>query len=174
MAFVKGKWLVQRFGDMGEKTGWTYISITAEEAEQLYSGNKKSFRVKGELNGLSLKQQALFPMGDGVFIMALSASLRKQMGVRLGYTVEGYLERDSSVLTISTDLMECLEDVPEALDYFNSLPPGHQRYFSQWIESAKTAETKAKRIALTIQATSSKMGYSEMIREEQARRKKEK
>jgi hypothetical protein len=174
MTQVKGTWKVQRFGSMGEKTGWTYISITAEEVQLLYPGNKQSFRVKGVLNGVAIHQQALMPMGEGAFILPLNADLRKQLGVRLGYTVQGSLEKDATPVALSTDLLACLADEPEALAFFKSLTPGHQRYFSGWIDGAKTDATKARRIALTVQATARKMGYSEMIREEQARRKQQK
>ena len=47
---------------------------------------------------------------------------------------------------LSVDFMECLSDEPKALEKFNSLPKGHQRYFSKWIEDAKTDPTKTKRI----------------------------
>ncbi|MBP6687980.1 MAG: YdeI/OmpD-associated family protein, partial [Lacibacter sp.] len=66
---------------------------------------------------------------------------------------------------------ECLNDEPTALQYFNSLAGGHQRYFSKWIDSAKTEPTKAKRIAMAVNALARKMGYTEMLREEIAKNK---
>jgi uncharacterized protein YdeI (YjbR/CyaY-like superfamily) len=57
-----------------------------------------------------------------------------------------------------------MEDDPGALDYFKKLPPSHQNYYSKWIESAKTDITKAKRIALTLNACSKKMSFSQMMR----------
>jgi uncharacterized protein YdeI (YjbR/CyaY-like superfamily) len=62
--------------------------------------------------------------------------------------------------------MQCLSDEPKAASYFNSLPGSHQRYYSKWIQGAKTEATKAKRIALTINACARHMSYGEMIREE--------
>jgi hypothetical protein len=41
--------IIKRFGQQGEKTGWTYIEVPAAMAEQLVPGNRKSFRVKGKL-----------------------------------------------------------------------------------------------------------------------------
>jgi len=46
----------------GRKTGWTYILIPAEKAQQLKPGNKRSFRIKGKFDKLSVKQIALIPM----------------------------------------------------------------------------------------------------------------
>ena len=39
-----------------------------------------------------------------------------------------------------------------------------QTYFSKWIESAKTEETKANLIARAVTALSRKLGYPEMMR----------
>jgi uncharacterized protein YdeI (YjbR/CyaY-like superfamily) len=61
-----------------------------------------------------------------------------------------------------------LSDEPEALKFFNSLTGSHQRYFSKWIESAKGDETKAKRIAQSINAFLKKQGFPEMLREQKA------
>ncbi|HTM92770.1 MAG TPA: YdeI/OmpD-associated family protein, partial [Flavisolibacter sp.] len=59
---------------------------------------------------------------------------------------------------------ECLQDEPEAFEYFNSLPKGHQNYFTNWINSAKTDPTKAKRIAATLNALNKKWDFGQMIR----------
>jgi uncharacterized protein YdeI (YjbR/CyaY-like superfamily) len=47
---------------------------------------------------------------------------------------------------------------------FESLTRSHQMYFSKWIESAKTLETKTKRISLTIQAMEKNLNFGEMLR----------
>jgi hypothetical protein len=44
------------------------------------------------------------------------------------------------------------------------LPVSHQMYYSNWIESAKTVGTKAKRIGLTIVAMEKNMTYGEMLK----------
>ena len=72
---VKFTVTILKFGEQGEKTGWTYITIPAEIALQLMPDNKKSFRVKGKLDEYLIKGVALLPMGEGSFIMALNAAL---------------------------------------------------------------------------------------------------
>jgi uncharacterized protein YdeI (YjbR/CyaY-like superfamily) len=62
-------------------------------------------------------------------------------------------------------LIACLEDEPTAMRFFQKLPGSHQRYFSKWIDSAKGEGTKAKRIALSVNALARGKGYAEMIRE---------
>lgn len=156
--------IILKFAKKGEKTGWTYIEIPPDVAGQLKPGNKKSFRVKGKIDSFKISGVALLPMGEGGFIMPLNAELRKGIGKRHGAIVQVSLQTDNTAYALNQDLMNCLEDEPEALRFFRSLPPSHQRYFSKWIESAKTNETIAKRIALTVNAALRKQGYSEMIR----------
>jgi uncharacterized protein YdeI (YjbR/CyaY-like superfamily) len=57
-----------------------------------------------------------------------------------------------------------LEDEPKALAFFQQLSRGHQNYFSKWIESAKTPQTKAARIVKTVRGLSMSLDYGEMIR----------
>ena len=65
-----------QFAEQGEKTGWTYIEIPADIAEQIKPNNKKSFRVKGRLDNYKISSVALMPMGDGKFIMPFNAIMR--------------------------------------------------------------------------------------------------
>lgn len=148
---------------MGEKTGWTYIEVPAEFAAQLNPGVKSSFRVKGKFDDMAIKQIALIPMGDGNFIIPINANMRKLLGKRNGYTITVSLTLDKSAFKFNADFMDCLADEPTALTFFNTLTGSHQKYFSKWIDSAKTIETKTKRILISIKALSLKQGYSEMI-----------
>jgi hypothetical protein len=157
--------IILKFGDQGEKTGWRYIDIPADIAQQLKPGNKKSFRVKGMLDGFPVAGMALMPMGDGNFIMALKADIRKAIHKREGAMLQVRLEIDSDYkVEIPHDLMECFDADPEAFGFFNTLTGSHRDYFIKWIDSAKTNDTRVKRIVNTVNATSCKMGYPEMIR----------
>jgi hypothetical protein len=62
---VEFKTIILQFVDQGEKTGWSYISVPADIAQQIKPNNKKSFRVKGMLDGLAVGGLALMPMGEG-------------------------------------------------------------------------------------------------------------
>jgi uncharacterized protein YdeI (YjbR/CyaY-like superfamily) len=74
------------------------------------------------------------------------------------------MELDARKLELSQDLIDCLSEDPDALSFFKSLPKSHQQYFSKWIESAKTSQTKTKRIVMAITAMAKKQGFGEMIR----------
>lgn len=156
---------ILRFDKQGEKTGWSYIIISSRQASQLNKGVKVSYRVKGKLDNLSIKQIALIPMGDGDFIIPFNASMRKGTGKKVGDKITVALDLDKSEFIMSEDFMACLQDEPGALKYFESLSGSHQRYFSKWIDSAKTTSTKTKRIAMAVNALARNMGYPEMIRE---------
>jgi hypothetical protein len=155
-----------QFGEQGEKTGWTYLPIPEDIANQLKPGNKKPFRVKGKLDNLKIDSVALMPMGDGSFIMPFNAVMRKGTGKRKGATVIAFLECDDAPFKMNVDFMLCLNDEPVALKHFNSLAGSHRNYFSKWIDSAKTEQTKTKRIAMAVSALARNMGYPEMLREQ--------
>ncbi|MBA4168095.1 MAG: DUF1905 domain-containing protein [Chitinophagaceae bacterium] len=156
---------IKKFGDQGEKTGWSYLEVPAEIAELLNPGCKKSYRVKGKLDNHVIEKTSLIPMGDGSFIIPLNATMRKAIGKNKGAMVKLHLSEDKRELEISPELIECLKDEPGTLERFQKQPGSHQRYFSKWIVSAKTEQTKAKRIAMTVRAMVKGFNYSEMMRE---------
>lgn len=165
MASVQFSAVIKKFEKQGEKTGWTYIDIPEKIAVQLKPGIKKSFRIKGRLDDYSFRGMALIPMGGGDFIMALNASIRKNLGKRKGAKVMACIEADDEfVIQPSGEFLECLADEPAAVAFFQSLAKSHQSYFVKWIDSAKTEATKIKRIAQSVSALSRGMGYGEMIR----------
>lgn len=158
---------LNQFAAQGEKTGWTYIEIPVDIAQKLKPGNKKSFRVKGKLDSYKIAGIALLPMGGGSFIMAINATMRKGIGKQKGAMVKVQLEEDKKGFQFNKDFMECLTDEPAAMEFFKTLAGSHQRYFSKWIDDAKTEPTKTKRIAWAVTALSKKQGYGEMIRSHQ-------
>ncbi|HEY4935409.1 MAG TPA: YdeI/OmpD-associated family protein [Puia sp.] len=156
--------VIQQFAEQGEKTGWSYITIPSDISEQIKPRFKKSFRVKGKLDAHSIAQQALLPMGNGAFILPLKASLRKAIHKNKGAMLKVSLEEDKKPLAVAAELLECLSDSPKAEKKFNALPCSHQMYYSKWIETAKTIETRAKRIGLTILSMEKNMTFAEMLR----------
>lgn len=156
---------IKRFEkDQGEKTGWTYVDISPEQAQQLKPDNKKSFRVKGRLDNYAFSGIALLPMGNGHFIMALNAAIRKQLKKRKGDILRVNLSLDETTPQINKELIECLEDEATGLAFFNQLAPSHRLYFSKWIDSAKTEPTKARRIAHCVNALVAKKDFGTMLR----------
>lgn len=103
-------------------------------------------------------------MGEGHFILPLNSTLRKKIGKRHGASLQVELSLDNSSYEMNADFIECLNEEPDARVFFDSLTPSHQRYYSKWIESAKTETTRAKRIAQAINGFLKKQGFPEMLR----------
>jgi len=161
---------IKKFAEKGEKTGWTYVDVRGGIAQQLTPGNKKAFRVKGKLDEYSFEGISLVPMGGGDFIMPINATTRKNIRKRKGDSLKVQLEIDNKPLLPPAELIECLKDEPTAYNHFYSLPKSHQNYFTNWIKSAKTIQTKSKRIALSVNALSTGKSFSEMFRAMKERR----
>lgn len=159
--------VIKQFGQQGEKTGWTYLEIPIDIANELIPGNKKSFRVKGKLDHYPIKRTALLPIGGGRFILPLNASMRKGIGKSKGALLNVCLQVDKTPFQPNQDFMDCLEDDPPAKKFFYSLPPSHQNYFSKWIDSAKTEPTLTRRISLAVNALSHQRGFNDMLRNSQ-------
>jgi hypothetical protein len=155
---------IQRFDKQGEKTGWTYIEISGAQASKINPGVKVGYRVKGKLDQMPFEKTALLPMGEGRFIMPLKANIRKAISKRQGDKLTVEMALDHRQIQPSTDFMKCLKEDPDAMAFFKTLPGSHQRYFSKWIDDAKTMQTKTKRIVMALTAFSKKQGFQEMMR----------
>ena len=162
--------LPQRFDQKGEKMGgatlgWTYIDIPIDVSEALKPDQRTSFRVKGTLDAFAIELIALIPMGQsGGFIMAVNAAMRRRIRKEAGAMVRVELAVDNDPMLLSADLMTCLADNPAALNFFDTLTNSHRNYFSHWVESAKTSETKTKRVAQAVTRPSMGLGYPEIVR----------
>jgi hypothetical protein len=169
---IKFTTILQKLSSKDEKYGWTVVPITAKIAQQLKPNNKKTFRVKGKLDDYEINGIAVLPMGNGEFIISVNATIRKAIKKIHGAKVEVFLQEDTSQIQLNIDLLDCLQDEPIALAFYNTLTPSHKKYFSNWVASAKTEATKANRIAACINALAKKWDYGLMIRTLSAERKK--
>jgi len=164
MTKAKFNAMIERFEKQGEKTGWSYIYIPKRLASKM-SDQKTTFRVKGKLDEYTIKQIALLPMGTGDFIMPINGEMRKQLNKAQGDTIVVEIDIDVSELVAAQDFIDCLAEVPKALTQYEKLSQGHKNYFTKWLETAKTQETKANRIAMAVDALSRGLRFDEMLRE---------
>jgi hypothetical protein len=158
---------IERFAEMGEKTGWTYIFIPSVIANEIKADCKKSYRVKGKLDQIPVEGLALVPMGEGDFIISLNATLRKKLKKEKGGVVDVSLEEDTTFkIEIPEDLELCLsDDEPELLKSFLKLPKSHQNWYINWLNSAKTEPTRTKRIVRIVSAMAKDWDFGTMMRE---------
>jgi len=164
---------IQQFADQGEKTGWTYITVPADIAQELKPGNKKSFRVKGKLDQHAIAGVALLPMGAGNFIMPLNVAMRKATKKKKGGMLKVQLSVDTKPLSAPPGFMECLTDEPKAKAFFEQLKLSRQNYFIKWIGGVKTEAAVAKRIAQAVTALLHQQDFVAMLHSLKAQRDKD-
>lgn len=134
---------------MAGKGGWSFVVIS--EIPAIEKGALGLIRVSGFIDTYELKQFNLLPMKNGSMFLPLKAAVRKKIGKKEGDTVHVILYADDSTVTIPDEIMVCLEESPEALQFFLSLSDSNRKYYIDWIEDAKRIETKVDRILKTIQ-----------------------
>ena len=81
---------------------------------------------------------------------SLKAEIRKQIKKEEGDKVHVILYPDNEPLEVPEEMLLCLQDEPAALKFFNSLSESEQKFYMQWVYSAKKEETKIDRLAKTI------------------------
>lgn len=156
---------LERFSKMGEKTGWTFVTIPKNIANQIKPGCRRSFRVKGFLDELPVAGMSFIPMGEGDFILALNSTVRKQLKKEEGAKLCLQLEEDETFkIEMPEDLELCLLEERHFLENFLNLPKSHQNYYINWLNTAKTETTRIKRLTQIVIAMDKKQNFSEMMR----------
>lgn len=158
------KSIILKFANKGEKTGWTYVDIPPDIIPKLKLKTRKEFRIKGLMDDVKFERLATYPIGDGNFIIAINAELRKKLGKKEGAMISVKFELDKSGALQSHELMDCLNEDPEALQQFNSFTPSHKNYFHNYVLTAKGMDTRAGRIVNIMNAMYKKQDFGEMIR----------
>lgn len=137
--------LLERFPGKG---GWTFARIP-----ELPPGKKKHFgmqKVRGYIDEYEVKQLHLMPMGKGRLFIAVKAEIRKAIKKNAGDWVNVVLYSLEPVLPVLDDFMLCLQDEPEALKNFESLPQDTKKEYLDWIYSVNSEEITVDRMASAI------------------------
>jgi hypothetical protein len=158
------KAIIQKFASKGEKTGWTYVDIPFDILKKLKLTNKQNFRIKGVMDDVKFERLAVYPIGEGNYIIAINGELRKKIGKKEGAMVSVKFELDKAEALQSPELIACLNEDKIAKKQFDSLLLSHRNYFHRYIYSAKGQATKAGRIVNVINAMHKKQNFGEMIR----------
>jgi Bacteriocin-protection, YdeI or OmpD-Associated/Domain of unknown function (DUF1905) len=89
----------------------------------------------------------------GAGYIGLNRSVRDATGVdagdRVGVTME--LDTEPRTVRVPADLRAALAAQPEAKKAFSALSFTHRREYVEWVEEAKRPETRARRIAGTVE-----------------------
>jgi hypothetical protein len=142
---VNKKYLLERFPGKG---GWTFARLP-----QALKNKKNRFgwvKVKGSIDGYEIKKYHLMPMGNGELFLPVKIEIRKKIRKEAGDRVHIILFADDEPLEVPDEMLLCLEDEPQAMKFFKSLSESEQKFYIEWIYSAKKEETKIARLATTI------------------------
>ncbi len=158
---------IEKFESNGDKTGWSYVFIPQEVADQIKPNNRREVRVRGLIDQVSVTGMCMMPVkGDG-FILPLNKPLRRQLRKEEGAKVQLSLAFDADFkIEMPDDLEVCLAQEEGLLEHFLSMPKSHQNYFINWLNTAKTEVTRTKRLVMIINAIANKWDFGIMIRKE--------
>ena len=156
---------IEKFDTNGEKTGWSYVFVTGEIAQQIKPDDKRGMRVKGFVDQVAINGKSLMPIGGGDFILTLDAKLRKLLKKEAGDKVAISLEHDADFkIEMPEDLEICLAQEDGLLEHFLNYTKAHQNYFIVWLNTAKTEATRTKRLIMIVDAMAKKQDFGLMLR----------
>jgi hypothetical protein len=142
---VDKRFKLERFQGKG---GWTYARIP-----QIVQDKSKKFgwvKVRGSIDGYEIRKYQLMPMGNGKLFLPVKAEIRKKIKKDEGDFVHIILYPDNEPLEVPEEMLLCLRDEPAALKFFQSLSESEQKFYIQWVYSAKREETKIDRLAKSV------------------------
>ncbi len=129
--------------ELGGKTA-TGIRVPAEVIESLGAGKRPpvSVTIKGHTY-----RSTIAVMG-GAYMLSVSSENRESAGVAAGDEVDIDIEVDHEPreVTVPADLADALACEEEAKRFFDGLSYTQQLLYVTWIESAKKAETRERRV----------------------------
>jgi hypothetical protein len=133
--------------DLNGKTA-TGIRVPPEVVADLGAGKRPAVRVT--INGYTYRS-TIAVMG-GKFMLPVSAEIRAGARVAAGDAVEVELALDEAPREVAVphDFAEALASDAEAQRFFDGLSYSNKRRLTLAIEDAKSAETRQRRIAKTI------------------------
>lgn len=139
-----------KFNAIIERSGKTAtgLQVPPEVIASLGSGKRPAVRVT--INGYTYRS-TVAPMGGG-FMLPVSAEVRERATVAAGDTVEVEIALDTEPRTIGVppDLQSALDQDTDVKRRFESLSYSHKLRYVLSVEDAKTAETRQRRIAKTV------------------------
>ncbi|MBS5796542.1 MAG: DUF1905 domain-containing protein [Dysgonomonas mossii] len=129
------------------KGAWTFVEIPEIPMPKTSFGMLK---VKGKIDDYAFSNTHLMPIRNGHVGLAVRAEIRKKIKKQAGDIVHITIYENKTSLIIPQELLLCLEYEDGVLGKFEIYTDGQKKAFINWINSAKTEQTKADRIAKTI------------------------
>lgn len=133
-----------------DANGKTATGIRVPEDVMAGLGPGKRPKVRVTING-HVYRTSVSSMG-GTYVFGVSAEVRSSAGVAAGDEVDVDIELDTEPreVAVPADLSAAIDGDTEARRFFDGLSYTHQRWYVDWIESAKKAETRERRVAQAV------------------------
>ena len=130
-------------------SGGAYVEVPFD-VEAAF-GSKRP-KVKALIEGVPYRG-TLTRMGTECHILGIRKEIRAQIGKTFGDEATITVEEDTEprIVEIPPELAEAFKKEKDAAEYFKSLSYSHQREYVGSITEAKKEETRARRIAQTIE-----------------------
>jgi hypothetical protein len=111
----------------------------------------KRFPVVATVNGYTW-QTSVSRMG-GEFLLGLNREVRTAAGVQAGDEAEVIIELDKTTreVDVPADLAAALAADPQAAASFERMAFTHRKEYCRWIDDAKRAETRLRRVAQAVE-----------------------
>ena len=128
-----------------------YVDVPENVSEALAEhGQAGRISVEGELNGASI-QTTLVPWGDKRHRLYVNGGMRSAARVGVGDTVSFELRATApDAVRPPDDVAAALRKIDGARSAFDALEPSHRRELIRYINNAKTAETRERRVRKTV------------------------
>ncbi len=126
----------------GRGGAWVDVPFDVEKAF-----GKKRVPVRATIDGVTYRG-SLVRMGGDCHMLLILKAIREKIGKQAGDTVTVTLQEDKAPrkVKVPPDIQKALRLKPKAADFLAKLSYTHQREYIQWIEGAKRAETRKRRI----------------------------
>lgn len=121
------------------------VWLTPDLAGVLPLGTHPRLRIAGEIGGRGFSG-ALMPSGGRHYLM-VPKDIRTRQGLGLGDVITvRFAVDDQDRVEVPQELADMLEEHEELAELWSALTPGRQRGFAYRVSSAKTPETRARRV----------------------------
>jgi hypothetical protein len=133
--------------DAGDGGAFVTVPFDVEKAF-----GKKRVKVKATIDGVPYRG-TLVRMGTPHHLLLILKEIRLKIGKSIGDGVTIELEEDLEprFVEVPADLQQALDAEPAAQSYYNQLSYTHQKEYVRWVNEAKHADTRLKRIHQTIE-----------------------
>jgi hypothetical protein len=153
---IEGRFLIQK---MNMKGGWSYVILPALNTK---TGLPFGWNIVcGNIDEYKIDQYKLWPTSEGKLFLPIKSEIRKKIKKEEGDYVNIKLFEDKSEVIIPEEFILCLEDCPAAKFHFDNMSETSKKQYVDFIYSAKSLETQAKRMAKSIEKIEKGLKYHE-------------